>query len=174
MLVIHWPLCITIFSEWWSLLVIPVGIHGSLEREGSFNSYSTQNSNYTRLRTLNIGSGPRLKPANACGADCRKREWKLFEVLAQILLRSLNESFAPLHYKGSYVYLPELFSYDKIEDSVLDNAFLVRDQHVARDVQTCGLQYCFLVNGNGTSWPCCARTSQQCSPLYRISFERFF
>jgi hypothetical protein len=35
------------------------------------------------------------------------------------------------------VYVPEILSYDKIEDSVLDIALLLSDQYVARDVETC-------------------------------------
>jgi len=80
------------------------------------------------------------------GADCREMVWKLSEALVRILLRSLYEHFGALHCKGSYVYVPEILNYDKIEDSVLDITLIVTDQHLARDMETRGRQCCRLVN----------------------------
>ena len=62
--------------------------------------------------------------------------WKLSEVLVQLSLRSLTEHFAALHCKGSYVNMPEILSYDKIEDGVLDIALIVTVLHLARNVET--------------------------------------
>jgi len=53
--------------------------------------------------------------------------WKLSDALVRILLRSLDEHFGALHCKGSYVYVPEILNYGKIEDSVIDIALSVTD-----------------------------------------------
>jgi hypothetical protein len=97
---------------------------------------------------LNTRSDPRFKPTNALWRRWPQKGVETFRSLGSNIITT--EHFAALHCKGSYVNVPEMLSYDKIEDGVLDIALFVTDQHLARDVETrarvCGLQCCRLVN----------------------------